>query len=127
MTMSGEGTDCPGPTWTRLVDLPDDHMLFRGTLLRCAGQYPYEKLVDFLAVRLPDADCGLTLVVASGYKSGLILVRLPLESESGHAGYADYINTGWLKANWTKWVYPECPIDQIHVAPGALAPEELPG
>ena len=52
-----------------------------GALLRCKGRYPYESIVDFLvfdAIAL--ADAGFGLLVASGYKAGLVRQILPLES-----------------------------------------------
>ena len=87
----------------------------RGAVLRCFGSYPYEEIVDFMIVELPfNGRREYALMVISGYKAGLIFVILPDESyvfgENGGG-----VNVEWLRANWSKWGYFECPVEQVQV------------
>jgi len=53
-------------------------------------------------------------MVSSGYKAGLVYATLPEESvpleNNGHA-----VDLNWLKKNWGKWGYYECPIDEVFI------------
>jgi hypothetical protein len=89
--------------------------LVRGSILRCKGKSPYEALVDFMVVELPqDKKRAYALLVASGYKAGLIYATLPEESiPMKNEGYA--ISVNWLKANWDKWGYFDCPLQEVYL------------
>jgi len=83
--------------------------LQRGDVIRCTGKYPYEDFVDFMLIEYP---CGerrqYTLLVNSGYKAGLIFVVLPEEANAKTG-----ISIDWLKENWSKWGYVECPLEEV--------------
>ena len=113
--------------WVKLVDCDSQNMLFHGAVLRCVGKWPYEEIVDFMVFDNKKTDTGMGLIVTSGYKSGLILVYLPKESESGHEQFIDYVNLDWLKQNWAKWVYPNCAVDDVYVFDGYQPANCLPG
>ena len=52
------------------------------------------------------------LIVSSGYKAGLFLVKLPAESisDEGHG-----LSTEWVIANWSTWIYPECNVEDVYI------------
>ncbi|MDE3739081.1 Imm45 family immunity protein [Pseudomonas resinovorans] len=93
----------------KLVDLEDEE-LRSGNVLRFPGQWPYEERVDLMVVDLSDEETPYALVVSSGHKAGLILVRLPCECVSLESRG---IRKSWLIKNWSKWVYPECEIGDV--------------
>lgn len=96
----------------KLAAYPKD--IERGMIVRCKGTYPYEAAIDFLVCESYDTAVGYTLMVASGYKAGLRFVILPKESRpTTNSGYA--ISTEWLIANWTKWGYMDCPVEDVWV------------
>jgi hypothetical protein len=99
--------------------------LVRGDILRCKGRWPYEKLVDFMIVEtLVEGVLLYSLLVASGYKAGLIFTRLPIESiPEENEGFA--VNTSWLRDNWMKWGYFECPLEDVYILEN-LPPSGLP-
>ena len=51
--------------------------LTHGTVFRFPGSYPHEKYVDLILVEFPDSDRKFGLVVSTGHKAGLILIKLP--------------------------------------------------
>jgi hypothetical protein len=73
-----------------------------------------------------DKDRGMTVVVSSGYKAGLILVNLPKESENNNEGYTRCLNAEWLRLNWEKWVYPDCDIQNVYISDGYPPALNLP-
>jgi len=83
----------------------------RGNILQCKGVYPYEDLVYFMLMEYP---CGevrkYALMVVSGYKAGLIFVVFPQEANAKVG-----IDVEWLKTNWSKWGYAECPLEEVYV------------
>jgi Immunity protein 45 len=89
----------------------------RGSILKCSGKYPYEAFVDFMVVELPvDEKTAYALLVVSGYKAGLVYVILPEESvPKENEGYA--INSNWLRNNWEKWGYADCPLQDVYLLP----------
>jgi hypothetical protein len=105
----------------KLLDYKKE-IIQRGTILRCAGKQPYEEIVEFLVCKPYEENTGCYLLVASGYKAGLVNVVLPVEScpENGIEG----IKTTWLIENWNTWGYRDCPIDQVYIyeraAPASL-------
>ncbi|MEC5145422.1 Imm45 family immunity protein [Chitinophaga sp. 212800010-3] len=98
---------------TKLIALKEN--IERGAILRCKGKYPYEDYVDFMVIESSDeGKLVYSLLVVSGYKAGLTFVMLPQESiPERNEGYA--INTAWLCANWNKWGYFECLVEDVHV------------
>lgn len=81
----------------------------RGSVFRLPAIWPYEAWVDFMVIDLFDTH---GLVVSSGHKAGLILISLPIESESSE-GRA--LSTEWVVNNWEKWIYPECDVQDVHI------------
>ncbi len=81
-----------------------DEAIYRGLVLRSAGDYPYEKVVDFMLIENPSSDSGYTVIVASGYKAGSILVHLPSEALNPDRSKGG-ISGQWLFDNWNKWIY----------------------
>ena len=86
--------------------------LKRGMVLRLPGAYPHEEYVDLMLVALPDGDGRFGLLVATGHKAGLILVKLPPEAElAGASG----ISRNWLVDNWHQWIYETCRADEVYL------------
>lgn len=98
----------------KLVDWPEPR-LYRGTILRFPAALPYEDWVDFMLVVLPEQENAL--LVASGYKAGLIPQVLPAE-----AGPAGAVHRDWLIANWAQWVWPATPVEAVLVLEGYGVP-----
>jgi len=96
----------------KLIDYQED--LERGDILRCKGNYPYEDVVDFMVFESTNEYGIYDLVVTSGYKAGLRKTILPKESiPVENIGYA--ISIKWLKNNWSKWIYAECPVEEVWI------------
>ena len=68
--------------WSRLTDFEDEG-IHRGALLRMPGGWPYESFVDFMVI---DLFQDMALLVASGYKAGLIRQILPKVAVMSHTG-----------------------------------------
>ncbi|MDX8349566.1 Imm45 family immunity protein [Cognatiyoonia sp. IB215446] len=98
-----------------LCDFNDDEVLTRGMLFRFPARQPYESYVDFMLYQPIEADVSMGLVVSSGIKAGLIAVHLP--SEAKVLGRGDCISAGWLKSNWSTWVYSDCKMTDVAVLP----------
>lgn len=92
----------------KLVDYKNKSIK-RGTVFRLPAVWPYEEWVDFMVIDLFETH---GLVVSSGHKAGLILISLPIESASieGRA-----LSTEWVVNNWSKWIYPECNVEDVHI------------
>ena len=74
-----------------------------GDILRLPENYdlgPGSDPVDLMVFDPQDSECGLGLLVISGYKAGLIYARLPLASLKDGTQSLD---TGWLTDNWNRW------------------------
>lgn len=96
----------------KLID--HEGVVQRGSVLRCTGASPYEGNADLMVIELPEGgNRAYALLVVSGYKAGLILVRLPQESIPVE-GYG--VSGRWLKNNWEEWVYPDCPPEKIYLS-----------
>ncbi|RCW20215.1 immunity protein 45 of polymorphic toxin system [Ciceribacter lividus] len=94
----------------RLVDCKAP-ALPRGTVFRLKGRHPYEESVDFMLV-LDEAWANpLVLVVATGYSAGHVVVSLPPECMLEGTVM---LSTAWLLENWSKWVYPDCAVEDVH-------------
>lgn len=92
----------------KLRELEVEH-LGRGWVFRCTGEYPYEKIVDFLLRENRDSPSHFTLMVVSGFKAGCDLINLPAEAGSLTKGIAK----SWVIENWGKWIYPECSVEDV--------------
>lgn len=97
-----------------LSDWPEPR-LYSGTVLRFPAIAPYEDWVDFMIVVLPSQENAL--LVATGYKAGLIPQVLPPE-----AGPTGVVDRDWLIANWTKWVFPPTRAERVLVLQGYSSP-----
>lgn len=100
--------------WRPLRDHPDEH-LWRGTVFRLLTTvYPYETPVDFMLVLDYDSPCELAVVVSTGHKAGAVLVMPPREAKLKDGAIS--ISRDWLIENWTQWIVPECPVEDVRVA-----------
>ena len=97
----------------KLVDF-DDGVIYRGSVFRVRGKYPYEEFVDFMLVETYNIDRPYGLLVYSGYKAGLTLVHLTKQSASNEGG----VDKQWIVDNWAEWVYPECDIHDVYYIDG---------
>ncbi|SEP66218.1 Immunity protein 45 [Devosia sp. YR412] len=98
------------------LDAIGDRPLPPGTVLRFPAAWPYEDVVDLIVVAFPDG-CGL--VVATGYKAGLIVVILPGDAvPEGQIA----LSAAWLAQNWTRWVWPAGDAAEVRVLPGYDVP-----
>jgi len=87
--------------------------LQRGDVIRCIGTYPYEDYVDFMLIEYPFNQINqYALLVDSGYKAGLIFVVWP---EQANNKEGPGVNIDWLKINWSKWGYIDCPLEDVYV------------
>jgi len=93
----------------KLIEVPGDD-LANGCVFRFEGQWPHEACVDLMLVSMPDDFSQFGLVVTTGHKAGLLLVRLPRECESVHSVG---VRHEWLVSNWSTWVYPECDVADV--------------
>lgn len=80
-----------------------EEALWTGDVLRLMENYelgPGSSPVDLMVYEPNDPECGLGLLVVSGYKAGLTYTLLPLESlkENSRA-----LCMNWLKNNWDRW------------------------
>ncbi|MBH5330366.1 hypothetical protein H9Q10_11900 [Eikenella sp. S3360] len=92
----------------KLLDYHGD--LRRGMVLRLPGAYPHEEWVDLMLAEFPDGGRRFGLLVATGHKAGLVLVKLPQEAElAGAAG----ISRQWVVENWQQWIYETCRADEV--------------
>lgn len=86
--------------------------LYRGTVFRFKGKYPFEDIVDFMLIEYPDCNSGFAMVCISGYHAGALEVCLP---ENALCSTCRAISTEWMIENWNKWVYTECSVDSVYL------------
>lgn len=108
--------------WTKLIEHTQKH-IGRGRVLRMPSAWPYEDFVDFMVYDPAEVGRGMGLIVTSGNKAGLRLVRLPEESQGDAFGA---IETKWIIKNWAEWVYPECDVADVYIADNYGVPTSLP-
>src|SRR5215218_8764746 len=119
MLQSVEAEDGQKVTWEAL-DAATDKVIYHGAVFRLLkAVWPHETPVDLLVVEDRDSPSGFALVVATGYKAGLTFIKLPAQAvASGVQG----LDRSWVVANWSQWVYPECPTEAVlltrHYCPG---------
>lgn len=80
-----------------------EEALFTGDILRLPENYdlgPGSAPVDLMVFEPLDEECGLGLVVVSGYKAGLVYALLPVDSLKGGSRS---ICMDWLKREWNRW------------------------
>ncbi|AJF72050.1 MULTISPECIES: Imm45 family immunity protein [Raoultella] len=104
----------------KLIDYKEKS-ISRGTVFRLPANWPYEEWVDFMLFETQDDERPYGLIVSSGYKAGLFLIKLPIESISDE-GLG--ISTEWVIANWAKWIYPECDVSDVYLIDGYVATEQ---
>ncbi len=96
---------------TKISDVHKDGF-GRGWIFRCnRAQYPYEDKVEFMIREEPDSPSAYALMVISGFKAGCTLVQLPEEC----LNFDKSVGRQWLIDNWSKWIYPECPVSEVSV------------
>jgi hypothetical protein len=105
--------------WSKLVDTPDDR-IWRGALLRLPGKPHYEEVVDFLII---EYDGGLALLVASGYKAGIVRQIMPAAAFDSSGARA--LSRRWLVENWSQWIGLGDPTD-IWIRRDPPVPDSLP-
>ena len=98
----------------KLLDYKEK-FISRGMIFRMPASWPYEEFVDFMVVDFVETH---GLVISSGYKAGLILVKLPVESQ---LNVVRALSTEWVINNWAKWIYPECNVEDVHILDGYVA------
>ncbi|KAF0177183.1 MAG: hypothetical protein IV086_06955 [Hyphomonadaceae bacterium] len=103
--------------WRKLTD-PAPEEIWRGAVFRFPARWPYEDTVDYL---LTDQNGDFALVVATGYKAGIIKLVLPDEAYAPREG-ARAISRSWMISNWERWIYEECGARDVLVADGYPAP-----
>ena len=81
----------------------------RGAVFCFPAKHPFESKVHFMLIEEPESDSGFKFICSSGYHSGQTEVFLPQEATATSGG----IDKKWLIDNWTKWVYPETPIEMV--------------
>ncbi|KMW74229.1 MULTISPECIES: Imm45 family immunity protein [Photorhabdus] len=96
---------------TKLIDIKTS-TLRSGNVFRVPGQWPYEEFVDFMVVDLSSSERPYGLIVTSGHKAGLMLVKFPAECSLNEIRG---LSTQWVIDNWAEWIYPECNVEDVHV------------
>lgn len=90
--------------------------LFRGTIFRFKGQYPFtEPTVDFMICEAPDLGdeyAPFVLYCVSGYCAGHREFVFPKEAMAENA---IAIKTSWVIENWNKWIYSGCDVKDVKV------------
>ncbi|MBL4623527.1 MAG: hypothetical protein JKY42_00025 [Flavobacteriales bacterium] len=82
---------------------------YRGVVFRFKAKYPFEEVVDFMAIEDIDAPLRLKSVCSTGFHAGQTELAFPEEAKHSDGG----VSVLWLKENWEKWVYPECGIEEV--------------
>lgn len=99
----------------KLSECTEPH-LYRGTVLRYKGAYPYDKeYVEFMICEyhsMKENRCPLALYCVSGYNAGSLEYVFPKEAQ---AEGAVAIRTDWLKENWQTKVCDGCDADEVSV------------
>lgn len=101
----------------KLIDY-EETTISRGTVFRLPATWPYEEWVDFMLFETQDDERPYGLMVSSGYKAGLFLIKLPIESTSSE-GFG--LSTKWVINNWGNWIYPECNVEDVYILNAYIA------
>lgn len=102
----------------KLIDLKDEK-IGRGAIFRLIGEWPYEDIVDFMLFDAVGQDAAFGLITVTGYKAGLQCNNLPDECLLEGTRM---LSTKWIINNWEKWIYPECPVEEVYYRPHYTAP-----
>ncbi len=96
-------------SWNRLIEIDGETALSHGAVVRVlTGKWPYEDVFDLLLIEDSQSPSNYSFLVATGYKAGLLLIRLPQEALSGGG-----LSGLWVKENWNKWIYQDCASDNV--------------
>jgi hypothetical protein len=112
----------PCDSMKKLIEC-DSEFFCRGSIFRAIGMPPYEASVDFMVFETLDEKRRFGLMVTTGYKAGLTLVILPVESNSGTQGLC----REWVVKNWAEWIYPDCDVSQVLTFAGYEPGSEVNG
>ena len=93
--------------WKPLLECKEE-VFFRSTVFRFPAKYPFEDIVDFMIIEEASAPCGLKLVCVTGYHAGQTETIFPEQ-----AGHGRCVSVDWLQANWQKWVYSGCRVEDV--------------
>lgn len=96
--------------WKKLISSAEKE-LWRGTVFRFPAKYPYEDLVDFMIVEDLESECGLSLMVSTGYKSGIKVLSFPKEAKFNTENRS--ISRSWIIENWNNWIYQENKVEDV--------------
>lgn len=109
--------------WFSIATLNKSLTLRRGALLRFTATCPFEeKIIVMICENLGNLEMPVNLIVITGHKAGINpLQNLPSECVSANGG----LSVNWLIANWEKWVYPECSVNDVMVKFDSLSVEEI--
>lgn len=89
--------------------------LYRGTVFRFKGEYPFKEYTEFMIMDYPCCDeeqCPLALYCISGYHAGSLEYVFPVEARS--KGSVS-IEKNWLIDNWSKKIYNGCNIEAVEI------------
>ncbi len=107
-------------TWKKLIEVTDE-VVWRGTIFRFPGKYPYEDIVDFMLIEDLYSDSGFSFITTTGFKAGIYARGMPKEALAING--AGGIERTWLIKNWVEWVYSETPISDVLVCINYPAPD----
>jgi hypothetical protein len=89
-----------------------------GIIFRCnRAEYPYESMVDFIIRHESESPSGFAMMAISGSQAGKTFQFLPKESllPSDSSPFLGGVSVDWIKKNWEKWIYPECPVQEVEI------------
>ncbi|WP_369992020.1 Imm45 family immunity protein [Pseudomonas xanthosomatis] len=93
----------------KLIELKEPK-LYHGCVFRAAARPPNAPRVDLMLFDTQSEERPYGLMVVSGYKAGLIFLRLPKESCGSDGGGG--VETAWMIANWNKF-YLDCDVAEV--------------
>lgn len=102
--------------WKKLVGIKEES-LFRGTLLKFPGKYPFEDEVVMMLCEYRGGgdELPFCLVTLTGHKAGINPVQaFPTECNNNNSK-AIAFSTDWLISNWNKWVLPDGDVNDVLV------------
>jgi len=94
--------------WHPLISASEE-AFWRGVVFRFPAQHPFEPVVDFMLIEDHDSPSFYKIICSSGYHAGQTELVLPAEAKHSAGG----LSVAWFKANWSKWVYPSCSIENV--------------
>lgn len=94
----------------KLINYPKK-TLWRGTIFRCLGEYPFERIVDFMIL---DNITEFSIYSVTGRHAGQLLCFFPKEALSTENNVWG-ISTEWVIENWDKWIYSDCAVEDVYI------------